>query len=76
MSVITDQTERKSNISLELIQSLRLDHIESQFFTLDLTLPQFQARFEAMLYRLFQIHFHRLDLYFGKNHDILVQVHP
>ena len=29
-----------------------------------------------MLYRLFQIHFHRLDLYFGKDHDVLVQVHP
>ena len=26
--------------------------------------------------RLFQIHFHRLDLYFGKDHDILVQIHP
>ena len=29
MSVITDQTERESNISLELVQSLRLNHIES-----------------------------------------------
>ena len=29
MSVITDQTEGESNISLELVQSLRLNHIES-----------------------------------------------
>ena len=73
--IITDQTKRDGYISFKLIQCFCLDHVKTEFITLDFPLAKFQTRFQAVGDCLLQIDIDRLDLYLCKNHQVLIQTH-